>query len=449
MASHLLRIYFFSIHYIMAKIAPPKGMRDFLPTDARLRAYLIQQITRVYEQHGFEPIVTPAVENLETLTGKYGDEGDKLLFKIQKRGAKAAEGCDLGLRYDLTVPLARFYAQHRNDLPRIFKRYQIAPVWRADRPGAGRFREFVQCDVDIIGAKAPYPEISLITAASDVFKALDFPPSVLRLNDRRVLRAMIAAAGIPAEQEIATITILDKLDKIGVDGVKKELATIGISDASQLLAMLDVRNSNEETIAGLRKMLDSDKQASLALDELATIAAAFEGQEGLKVVVDASLARGLDYYTGAIFEIVNPALGSSIAGGGRYDDLIGIFSKQSQPACGISLGFERMVGILQQRQKTSVELRSADVLVTIFNDQLYTQSREAALALRQAGIRVDLYAQADKLNKQFKYANQQNIPWVITIGDDEAASAIVSLKNMVTGEQHNVDLTEAIALIKV
>ncbi len=417
-------------------------MRDFLPADVRKRNYVIGIIKEVYESYGFEPLETPSVENLETLMGKYGEEGNQLVFKILKRGekldvSKGEQGlADLALRYDLTVPLARVVANYRNELPKFFKRYQIQPVWRADRPARGRYREFYQCDVDAIGSGSMIVEAELISAVSEILKRLGFNDFVVKLNSRKILTEMLDAALIPAEKQTDALVAIDKLDKIGRDGVSKELSERGIEteSAAKVLDLFEsvAGRGNADIIESLSNSVkDETLSETVRILELAPDA---------PISVDPSLARGLSYYTGAIFEISVPDLAGSLGGGGRYDGLIGMFGKEQIPACGFSLGLERILVVMEERGMFPPELSesSADVLVTVWNDETAGESLKLAGELRSAGLRSLVYPEADKLGKQFKYAGQINIPYVCVLGESEIAEGTVSLKNMTTGEQETL-----------
>lgn len=432
----------------MPSIKPgiPKGTRDFLPQQMKQRLEVMKVIREVYEKHGFLPIETPAIENIETLMGKYGEEGDQLLFKILMRGAKAASGqCDLGLRYDLTVPLSRFVAMHQNDIGRVFKRYQMQPVFRADRPGRGRFREFYQCDIDMIGAPAPVPEIELLHAVSDVFKALKFDKLVIRINDRRILRAMIAVSGIDESLETTAITAIDKLDKIGADGVLKELAQRGIraESSEKLLSFLERDVDNASTLGRMEGLFVDCDSAQQAIRELRVIVEASSFfDDGVAVRVSPELARGLNYYTGAIFEIQAEGLNSSIAGGGRYDRLIGMFSGRDIPAVGISLGFERICVIMEERGMFQSVESSVDVVAAPGSLSALNAAVRFSSFVRNLGYSAEVYPGFDKLAKQFKYANERQAKFVAVFGEDELAQNAVSIKNMETGEQKTMPLAE-------
>jgi len=434
-------------------------MRDFLPADVRRREYVIGIIKEVYERYGFEPLETPAVENIETLMGKYGEEGNQLIFKILKRGAHEGTGeADLALRYDLTVPLARVVAEYGEQLPKFFKRYQIQPVWRADRPARGRFREFYQCDVDIIGARPMTVEAELCAAAGEVLDKLGFSNYTIRLNHRQVLAGVLAAAGIAIERQADALVAIDKLDKIGREGVTKELATRGISEESGEMLLtffeglaslehaaqfVDVEGREAEALNAamlgrLVEFVGDHEMGARGIEELRTItkySASYGTSTSIRL--DPSLARGLSYYTGAIMEISVPDLAVSLGGGGRYDNLVGMFSGKDVPACGFSLGLERILVVMTEREMFPKGLvdSPADMMVTIWNEEYIGDSLALANELRGQGLRVDLYPEADKLGKQFKYASARGVKFVAVIGEEERQSSTVALKDMTSGEQ--------------
>ena len=432
-------------------------MRDFLPVDVRKRNYVIGVIREVYESYGFEPLETPAVENLETLTGKYGEEGNQLMFRILKRGEKldvsAGEKglADLALRYDLTVPLARVVANYKNELPKFFKRYQIQPVWRADRPARGRYREFYQCDVDAIGSGSMIVEAELISAVSEILQRLGFADFVININHRLILRGMLEAVGIEEAKQTDALVALDKLDKIGRDGVLSEFAQRGIDEraGARLLDLFSALEGegNSGTLARLADFMGGQETGAAGLQSLSSILR-LTNLANLKI--NASLARGLSYYTGAIFEINVPDLAGSLGGGGRYDALVGMFGKEQIPACGFSLGLERILVVMDERGMFPPELAesAADVLVTVMGENQAGESLKLAHELRAAGLRVLVYPEADKLGKQFKYASQVNVRFVCVLGEAELADNTVALKNLATGEQQTVPRGEAAAKIK-
>ncbi len=415
-------------------------MRDFLPEDVRRRDYVIGVIADVYRRYGFEPLETPALENIETLTGKYGEEGNKLIFKVLRRGEHESSGeTDLALRYDLTVPLARVVAEYRGKLPKFFKRYQIQPVWRADRPARGRFREFYQCDVDAIGSRSPLVETELCAAVSDVLRALGFSDFTIRLNHRRVLSGLLDAAGVPAGVQGSALIAIDKLDKIGREGVHKELVERGVDDvaATRLLETF----SGGTTVARARELVAAIPDAVSGLDELDRILTLSEGTSAAqRVRFDPSLARGLSYYTGAIMEVAVPDLAGSLGGGGRYDGLVGMFLGEEVPACGFSLGLERILVVMGERHMfpPSVERASADVMVTVFDAESLPEALKLAAELRAANLRVELYPEPDKLGKQMKYAASKQIPFAAVLGGDELARGEVTIKTLTTGTQESL-----------
>lgn len=445
----------------MSKTNPARGMRDFLPADVRKREYVIGIIKEVYESYGFEPLETPAVENLETLTGKYGDEGTQLIFKILKRGEKLdiekstteTDLSDLALRYDLTVPLARVVANNKNDLPKFFKRYQIQPVWRADRPARGRFREFYQCDVDAIGSTSMVVEGELISAVTEILRRLGFDDFTIRLNHREVLADILDTAGVAAEKHGEALVAIDKLDKIGPEGVQKELAERGIADdASQML--LDIFEQTRQIIGdgkNVNRTIVSNLINIVSNEVLTEIGQILKYADKCPIELDPSLARGLSYYTGAIMEINVPDLAGSLGGGGRYDGLIGMFGKEQIPACGFSLGLERILVVMDERNMFPAEVAatSADVMVTLLNEETAAESLKLANELRAKGLRVLVYPEPDKLGKQMKYADQINVPYVCVLGETEIAENKVTLKNMKTGEQQSIPLSEAASKLKV
>ena len=419
---------------------PARGMRDFLPEDVRRRQYVIGVVRDVYERYGFEPLETPALENIETLTGKYGEEGNKLIFKVLRRGEHEASGeTDLALRYDLTVPLARVVAEHRGRLPRFFKRYQIQPVWRADRPARGRFREFYQCDVDAIGSTSPVVEVEMIAAVSDVLQRLGFTDFVVQLNHREMLSSMLAAAGVPAAHHDSALIAIDKLDKIGRDGVAKDLAARGIEPAAAetcLHAFEDV-----QTYASLAGRSQSGEAAYANLQAIIGLIDATPARQ--RVRLTPRLARGLSYYTGAIMEIAVEGIGS-LGGGGRYDGLIGMFSGEQIPACGFSLGLERMLVVMGERGMfpDAVSVSGPDVLVTIFDAAMAAESLRLASDLRAARLCVEVYPdplrRGKDLGKAFRYADARHARYVAVMGEDEIAQHTVKIKNLRTGAQETI-----------
>jgi histidyl-tRNA synthetase len=456
-----------------AKTQPARGMRDFLPADVRKREYVIGVIKSVYERYGFEPLETPAVENIETLMGKYGEEGNQLIFKILKRGEHEKTGAaDLALRYDLTVPLARVVAQYKSDLPKFFKRYQIQPVWRADRPARGRFREFYQCDVDVLGSRSMVVEAELIAAASDALVALGFKDFTIRLNHRQVLTGILDQAGVARDQHDDALISLDKMDKAGAEGVARELAERGIVGEGAVKVMcffeglagvehavhfvdLDAEQQrdavNADVLGRLVEFIGAHEIGASGVDDLRQVLELSKASGvNQRIKLDPTLARGLAYYTGAIIEISTADLAGSLGGGGRYDNLVGMFLGKDVPACGFSLGLERIIVVMSEREMFPQGLISspADVMVTIWNEDSIAESIALATELRSRGVRVDVYSEADKMGKQFKYASARGIPFVAILGDDERARGEVAIKNMETGEQRSLGRGEVAPWLK-
>ncbi|MDQ4123927.1 MAG: histidine--tRNA ligase [Acidobacteriota bacterium] len=449
-------------------------MRDFLPADVRRREYVIGVIKDVYQKYGFEPLETPAVENLETLLGKYGEEGNQLIFKILKRGEGEKSGeADLALRYDLTVPLARVVANYKNELPKFFKRYQIQPVWRADRPARGRFREFYQCDVDAIGSRSMLVEAELISAVSEALKRLGFNRFSILLNHRELLRGVLEVCGVEQDIQTEALVALDKLDKIGKDGVLSELKGRNIfseESIEKLGEFIDATrvinqaydhsikaNENEyrrrasinsASLDSLTNFLGDNTSGKLGIEDIKKILDLTDSSQARgKMSFFPTLARGLSYYTGAIFEIGldEEDFTLSIGGGGRYDGLIGMFGKEEIPACGFSLGLERILVVMNERgmfqeleERGLLKAKPADVLVTIWNEETVADSLGLADELRAQGLRVAVYPEADKLGKQFKYASSIGVSAVAIVGDEERANNAVTIKYLETGEQETI-----------
>lgn len=434
----------------MPSTKPPSGTRDYLPETVAKRRYVVAKIENVFQRYGFLPLETPAIENLTTLLGKYGEEGDQLLFRLLHRGDKltralekptpeAGDLAELGLRYDLTVPLARVVAQYGNSLPRVFKRYQIQPVWRADRPAKGRFREFYQCDVDLTGTTSLLAEAEVMNAVSDALLELGFSNFSIALNHRMVLRSMIGAANIDPDLEGSALIAIDKLDKIGVDGVQAELTQRGIAQesAQRLLAMTTStpEMSNHAVLEALRGQL-LQPEAQQALNELETLVAlTMDAPAGSHIRLTPALARGLSYYTGPIFEVVSTDFSGSLGGGGRYDNLVGMFSNKQVPAVGFSLGLERILLLMEERQMFPALQLTAQVMVCILPDTPLPPAVGLASRLRRAGITVEVYPEQSKLKRQLSAADAQQIPYALILGPDEVERQRYTLKNLATGEQ--------------
>jgi histidyl-tRNA synthetase len=442
----------------MAMTQPARGTRDFLPEDVRRREYVIGVVRDVYERYGFEPLETPAFENIETLLGKYGEEGNKLIFKILRRGEHESTGtADLALRYDLTVPLARVVAEHQGALPRFFKRYQIQPVWRADRPARGRFREFYQCDVDAIGSSSPLVEAEVLSAACEVLGRLGFSDFVVRLNHRDALTAMLDSFGIPVDRQADALVALDKLDKIGVDGVMAELQARAIARpaAAACLEFLGQMAADappaSEVTSRLRRLVAGRPTGEAAVDVLDRILALNAGTRAAgRLRVDPSLARGLSYYTGAIMEMGVADLPGSLGGGGRYDNLIGMFLGRPVPACGFSLGLERILVVMDERGMFPPDATraAADVMVVTWSAEAAPDALALARVLRDGGLAVDVYPEPDKPGKQFKYAASRRYHLVALAGEDERRDGTVTLKDMRTGQQHTVSRENVAAAVR-
>ena len=421
---------------------------------------MIGVIERVYESFGFVPLETPTIENLSTLLGKYGPEGDQLLYRLLHRRERLARALaakpggggpseldlsDEGLRYDLTVPLARVVANY--DLPTYYKRYQIQPVWRADRPAKGRFREFWQCDVDITGTKSLVADAEVVGAVATVLTQLGFADFEIHLNHRELLRALVSEAGIAPELEATALVALDKLDKVGRDGVTKELVEKGISAERgvALLAALEAARAPEFLAARAGEGGKPGAAAAAELVELLRIAA--DGPAARALKFDPTLARGLSYYTGPIFEITVKDLAGSLGGGGRYDQLIGMFSKQPVPAVGFSLGLERILLVMEERQMFPALGVAPQLLVCRFADVPASAAIRVATALRAAGLRVELFADTPSLGKQIQYANTIGAPFVGILGGDELAKGTLAVKQLATGEQKSLPLAEVAAYV--
>lgn len=434
---------------------PPSGTRDFLPDEVARRHRAMTVIREVFEAYGFAGMETPAYERIETLMGKYGDEGDQLIFRLQARGDKLTDAvaaqdvsamADHALRYDLTVPLARYVAAYGGDLGEPFKRYVIAPVWRADRPGKGRYREFLQCDVDVVGADSLMADSEVLLAVTEVLDALGLEGFTVRLNARQALRGLIEAYGIPDEQEGTALVALDKLDKIGVDGVAAELRDRGVAaDAVDRLAS-DLPDG-DAGIDAVRERIAGTARGAAGLAEVDTvIELVTPNLAGGAVVFDPVLARGLSYYTGPVFEVVHEGLGSTIASGGRYDELLGLFANRDIPATGGSLGLERILLLLEEQDAGA---SAPPVLVTVFDEALRADSLALATRLRREGaIHADLYVADGRVGKQLKYADRRGVRYALIRGNNEVAAGTVAVKELATGDQTDVPEDDLIAWLR-
>jgi len=436
----------------MQKPSIPKGTRDFSPVEMMRRNYIFDTVKRVFRLYGFAPLETPAMENLSTLLGKYGDEGDKLLFKILNSGdyaaalsddevRQASKICEKGLRYDLTVPFARYVVQHRGELSFPFKRYQMQPVWRADRPQKGRYREFCQCDVDVIGTRSLLCEVELVEIVERVFRALGIRVA-LKMNNRKILYGIAETIGHADKMTDITVAI-DKLEKIGLDNVRAELLERGLDEAAvdKLQPILELGGDNKQKLSALRKVVSASETGLNGIEEMETIFGYVERSGlGLQVDLDLSLARGLNYYTGAIFEVkaLDFAIGS-ICGGGRYDDLTGIFGMPDMSGVGISFGADRIYDVMTGLDLFPEEVDSATrVLFVNLGAEEETATLPLLRALRDAGVAAEIYPEAGKMKKQMEYANRRGIPFVVIVGSQEIEAQAATVKNMQSGEQQHI-----------
>ena len=436
----------------------PKGTRDFSPEEMMKRRYIFDTVRNVFERHGFLPLETPALENLSTLLGKYGEEGDKLLFKVLNSGnflgglspedfredrlnALSAALCEKGLRYDLTVPFARYVVQHRNEIAFPFKRYQIQPVWRADRPQKGRYREFCQCDVDVVGSDSLLNEVELVQIVQEVFSALGVNV-LLKINNRKILYGIAEAIGHADKMTDLTVAI-DKLDKIGLEAVEAELRDKGLDDAAlgKLRPVLTLSGTNREKLDRIRDIIGGSETGRKGIEETGAILDYVEALEiPVDLELDLSLARGLNYYTGAIFEVKakDYAIGS-ICGGGRYDDLTGIFGMPGVSGVGISFGADRIYDVLAgldlYPEETGV---SAKALFINFGGREELEAIRLLRRVRAEGHPAEMYPEAAKMKKQMEYANRRRVPYVVLVGEEEVASRTATVKDMATGEQWKV-----------
>ncbi|HEX5417414.1 MAG TPA: histidine--tRNA ligase [Chloroflexota bacterium] len=426
-----------------------KGMRDFLPARMILRHHVIDVVRRVFERFGFEPIQTPAVEYAETLEGKFGEEADKLIYKFEDRGGRL-----VGLRYDHTVPLARVVSMYP-EIVKPFKRYQVAPVWRAERPQKGRYREFYQCDVDIVGSASMLADAEVVNVAYQCLRELGFAAFRILLNNRKILAAVARRTGLGENEAIAAWRAIDKWDKIGPAGVRRELDGAGFAAETieQLFGLLDSSGSSPEVLATVRARLGDEPIGQEGVAELEEIVRylAMAGVSDRFYQVDLHMVRGLEYYTGPIFEIVvdEPKIGS-LSGGGRYDNLIGLLGPHEYPAVGIALGLERLIDVIDELGMAPASVRSTvtAVLVTVFEPDLLATSLDLASSLRTTGVNTEVYFGAEKLGAQLKYASRKNIPLVIIAGPDELSAGEVVVRNMHTGQQQRVERGALLAVIR-
>ena len=446
----------------------PKGTRDFSPAEMAKRNYIFDTIKSVFRLYGFQQIETPALENLSTLMGKYGEEGDKLLFKILNSGDFLSKVDDAilneknslkltpaisekGLRYDLTVPFARFVVQHQNEITFPFKRYQIQPVWRADRPQKGRYREFYQCDADVVGSDSLYNEVDLIQIIDEIFKRFQINVTI-KINNRKILSGIAEVIG-QADKIIDITVAIDKLDKIGIENVNKELLEKGISEEGieKLQPILMLHGTNEEKLSTIKQVLSSSTIGLKGVSEIETIFNLITPlQLQTKIELDLTLARGLNYYTGAIFEVkAQDVEMGSISGGGRYDNLTGVFGLEGVSGVGISFGADRIYDVLNMLDlypKNSID--KTQLLFVCFGENEQQYAMQWIQQLRQKNISVELYPEVAKIKKQMTYANNKAIPYVAIVGEDEMKQNKVMLKNMIDGQQTLVNIDELINLIQ-
>lgn len=437
-----------------------EGTRDFTPDQVLKRNYIFDTIRSVFVKYGYLPIETPAMENLSTLSGKYGEEGDRLLFKILNNGEylKGIKPADIeaqayktltpalakrGLRYDLTVPFARFVVMHQNEISFPFKRYQIQPVWRADRPQKGRYREFYQCDVDVVGSTSLVYEAELVQIYDEVFSKLNLPV-VIKFNNRKILTGIAEVAGIPELMVDMTVAI-DKLDKIGLDGVKKEMAERGIGEAAveTITQILAIQSLDE-----LQSALSASETGKLGIQEIQSLLQYLgTSTTQQEIRFDITLARGLNYYTGCIFEVQAKGVAmGSIGGGGRYDNLTGVFGLKDVSGVGVSFGAERIYDVLEELKLFPADSSSSlKVLFMAFDDATHLYAFAALSKLRTAGVNAEIYPDPGKLKKQMKYANDRQVPFVVLVGEEEMSSGLLGFKNMQSGEQEKLSIEEIIA----
>ena len=463
------------------KVSIPKGMRDFSPQVMAKRNYIFDTIRKSFQLYGFEQIETPTMENRETLTGKYGDEGDSLIFNVLQRGDKLSKAlvnpelkaanksdfdevaffnknvsnlADMALRYDLTVPFARYVVQHQNDIAFPFKRYQIQPVWRADRPQKGRYREFYQCDADIIGSDSLLNEVELVKLFDEVLSNLGMKSFSIKLNNRKILSGIAEVIGRP-EMIIPITVAIDKLEKIGLEKVNEELSQRGLSkdELEKIQPLFKIQGSNDEKLNQLSSFLKDSEIGLKGIEETKFILDTVNslGLNKAMLEIDVTLARGLDYYTGAIFEVVsNEAKMGSICGGGRYADLTGIFGLKNMSGVGISFGADRIYDVMEElRLFPESATATTQVLFINFGEKEAGYCLNALQQLRAESIRAELYPDAAKMKKQMKYANDKKIPFVVMVGEDEMNSGQLSLKNMESGEQTTVDISKLISSVNL
>ena len=453
----------------MIKPSIPKGTRDFLPEQMLRRQYVINIIKTVFEKYGYQPLETPSIEKLDVLSGKYGEEGDQLMFKILKRGTgiekvgkkiqefsitKFRDIVDLGLRYDLTVPLCRVIAMYQNEITLPFKRYQIQPVWRGDRPQKGRYREFFQCDADNVGSASMMADAETITIINEILTILGFEKFKIKINNRKILTGIVEYSGVNVNRGIDVCIAIDKFEKIGIDGVKKELLQREIPDnaINKILPILEIKGDSKNILNDVSQLLSVSEIGAEGVEEIKELISYLKsmGIAEENYIVDLYLARGLTYYTGPIFESVveEPKIGS-LTGGGRYDELIGMFSGNNIPATGTTLGIERIIDVMTELDMMPDTKTSTKVLVTVFSDETKDASIKLVQKLRTAGVNSEIFFETGGLKKQFKYANKLGIPYVVVMGPDEIDKNEASLKDMKSGEQNQLPIDKIISILKI
>ena len=444
----------------------PKGTRDFLPEQSLKRQFIFDTARKVFQQFGYVPIETPAMENLDTLLGKYGEEGDRLIYKIlnngdylakaseEKLAAKDSQGLtfeisDRALRYDLTVPFARFVVQNQNELSFPFKRYQIQPVWRADRPQKGRYREFYQCDVDVIGSNSLLNEAELLCIVDEVFTNLGLSDVRIRINNRKILSGIAASAGMSEHFQSMTVAI-DKLDKIGPDGVKEEMLRNGLPEAGvkKVLNLIKLKGEASGTLKMLAGAVVGSEEAYKGIEEVKAVLKALPEAVREKVELDLTLARGLNYYTGAIIEVGHDDFPSSICGGGRYDDLTGIFGLNDMSGVGVSFGADRIYDLMEDKGLSPETLKaSSQVLFVNFGKEEVLTAIHLAADLRTEGLSAEVYPDEAKMKKQMKYANDKGVRFVVIIGEEELKAKMATVKDMLSGDQDSLTQKELVSFI--
>lgn len=442
----------------------PKGTRDFLPEQMLRRQFVMNTIRTVFEKYGYEPLETPSFEKLEILSGKFGEEGEQLILKLLKRGtgiekvgrdikeftiSKFSDLVDEALRYDLTVPLCRVIAMYQNEITIPFKRYQMQPVWRGDKPQKGRYREFFQCDADTVGSASMLADAETIALINEILTTLGFKKFKIRINNRKILSGIVEYAGIDVNRSYEVCIAIDKLEKIGIDGVKQELLEREIPEAAinKILPILEISGKAETILNDVFSLLNSTGIGMEGMAELKELISYLPtlGVPQQNYVIDLHLARGLTYYTGPIYESIveEPNIGS-LTGGGRYDELVGMFLGKNIPATGTTIGIERIIDVMTELNMLPDSKTKTQVLVTIFNEDSKMASLEITNKLRSAGINTEIFFDAGGLKKQFKYANKKGIPLVVVLGPDEIAANQISLRNMSTGAQERIKIEDLI-----